>query len=84
MEPDLVIAVRANPATSTLPVIVATSKMLSAEERQQLSGQVPAIFPKGNLKGNAAVAELRAVLESAGLDNIFESEPKPAPGLGMT
>ena len=69
---------RANPATHSIPVIVATSKVLSSEERQQLTGQVVAIFPKENLHKSDVAAELRAMLASAGLGDIFGSESQAA------
>jgi hypothetical protein len=75
---------KADPATKSIPVIVATSMVLSARERRQLSGHVLGIFPKEILKDNAAAAELRAMLESAGLGDILGPEPKRAPALGLT
>src|SRR5438552_789372 len=75
---------RANPTTKSIPVIVATSKVLSTEERQQLLGQVLAIFPKEHLKDNLAAAELRAMLASAGLGDIFGADPQAAPASGLT
>ena len=75
---------RADPATKSIPVIVATSKVLSTEERQQLLGQVLAILPKENLKDNLAAAELRAMLASAGLGDIFGGGPQAAPASGLT
>jgi CheY-like chemotaxis protein len=62
---------RANPATKSIPVIVATSKTLSSDERRQLVGQVLAIFPKENLNDDLAIAEFRAMLAHAGLGDIF-------------
>ena len=75
---------RANPATKSIPVIVATSKVLPSEERQQLLGQVLAIFPKEHLKDNLADAELRAMLASAGLGDIFGADPQAVPASGLT
>jgi len=68
---EVLYQLRANPATQSIPVIVATSKTLSHEERQQLVGQVMAIFPKEKLNDNSAPAELRTMLASAGLGDIF-------------
>jgi CheY-like chemotaxis protein len=75
---------RANPATKSIPVIVATSKELSNEERQQLLGEVLAIFPKENLNDNLAPAELRTMLASAGLGDMFGADPQAAPQSGLT
>jgi signal transduction histidine kinase/CheY-like chemotaxis protein len=75
---------RADPATKSIPVIVATSKALSTEERRQLQGQVLAVFPKENLKDKVGAAEFRAMLASAGLGDIFGAEPQAAPPSGLT
>jgi CheY-like chemotaxis protein len=69
---------RANPATKSIPVIVATSKELSSEERQRLLGEVLAILPKENLKDEFAPTELRTMLASAGLGDIFGADPQSA------
>jgi len=81
---EVLARLKADPITKSIPVIVATSMVLSAHERRQLSGHVLGIFPKEILKDNAAAAELRAMLESAGLGDILGPEPKRAPALGLT
>jgi signal transduction histidine kinase/CheY-like chemotaxis protein len=65
---------KANPATMTIPVIVATSKVLSLEEQRQLLNQVFAIFPKADLATSASAQKFRAAIASAGLDDIFDAE----------
>jgi CheY-like chemotaxis protein len=69
---------RADPATKSIPVIVATSKTLSAEERRQLLDHVLGIFPKENLKDQVSAAEFRAMLDAAGLGDIFGASPQAA------
>ena len=71
---------KANPATMTIPVIVATSKILSPEEQRQLLNQVFAIFPKADLATSASAEKFRAAIASAGLDDIFVPEEESTLG----
>jgi len=71
---------KSNPATRTIPVIVATSKLLSAEDQRQLLNQVFAIFPKSELANSGSTRKFRAAIAAAGLDSIFASEDESALG----
>jgi len=65
---------QSNPNTRTIPVIVATSKLLTPEEQRQLLSQVFAIFPKAELGTSASTRKFREAVAAAGLDSIFASE----------
>jgi signal transduction histidine kinase/DNA-binding response OmpR family regulator len=71
---------KSNPATMTIPVIVATSRILSSEEQRQLLNQVFAIFPKADLAGSASAEKFRVALASAGLDDVFAIAAESALG----
>jgi Signal transduction histidine kinase len=66
---------KSNPATASIPVIVSSSKVLSPEERKRLGGQVLGLLPKENLSRESTSQRLRALLASAGLDNVFAPQP---------
>ena len=66
---------KSNPLTQSIPVIVSSSKVVSPEERQRLSGRVLGQLPKENLSEESALHRLRAMLVSAGLDDVFASQP---------
>jgi CheY-like chemotaxis protein len=54
-----------------IPVIVATSRTLSAEETSQLAGQVAAVLPKASLSEHGVKRRLRAILAQAGLADLL-------------
>ena len=58
---------RATPATASLPVVIVTSKTLSAEERAELEAQGAVVLAKAEFSGASAPAVLRAALVRAGL-----------------
>ena len=57
---------RATPATASLPVVIVTSKALSAEERAALEAQGAVVLAKAEFAGASAPAVLRAALVRAG------------------
>ena len=59
-------ALRADPATRGLPVVVATSKALTDEERVRLAGWNVPVLPKSALGRADAPAEVRDALRRAG------------------
>lgn len=59
---DVVEALRTEPRTAAIPVIVVTAKSLSADERAQLDGSVAAILAKAGFVGDAFVGELHRAL----------------------
>lgn len=54
---------RNNPETAEIPVIVATAKELSSQEKQRLSGQIQALMQKGDFMSDELLAEVKALLE---------------------
>ncbi len=58
---DVVDALRANPATRHIPVLIVTAKELTSEDKQRLSGHVTAILQKGSF----AAVDLIAWLDNA-------------------
>jgi CheY-like chemotaxis protein len=58
---------KSNSATSTIPVIVNTSKQLEPEEQKFLAQHTVAILSKESLSQEVALAQLREALRKAGL-----------------
>jgi CheY-like chemotaxis protein len=57
-------ALRSNPATVGLPVIVMTAKMVSAADLAKLHGRIRALIEKNGLSRDKALAQLLGQLES--------------------
>ena len=55
---------RANSAWSEIPVVVSTSKELTAEDRQRLNGTVQRVISKGSISRNGLVEEVRRVVKT--------------------
>ncbi|HVW83578.1 MAG TPA: response regulator, partial [Bryobacteraceae bacterium] len=64
---------RADPELKNIPIIVATSAVLSKDENQKLSGQVLGILTKSKLARTDVAASLAALLASAGLSDLVGS-----------
>src|SRR5262249_12317710 len=58
---------KADRATRDIPVIVVTSKLLGAEERERLARQAVAILPKATPSREAASASIQGALARVGL-----------------
>jgi CheY-like chemotaxis protein len=56
---DVVEALNAHPATSSIPILVVTAKEISAEDRVTLNGYVSTIIEKPELHADHFVAEVR-------------------------
>lgn len=56
-------ALRANPETATIPVIVATAKELTPDEKNRLSGHIQALLQKGDFLNDEFLDEVRALLK---------------------
>jgi signal transduction histidine kinase/CheY-like chemotaxis protein len=65
-------AMRSDAELKDIPVIVATSGILSPEEERHLSGRVLGILPKSRLSSGDGAAALAAMLASAGLADLLE------------
>jgi CheY-like chemotaxis protein len=63
---DVLATLRADPELRDLPVVLATSKVLSDEERTRLSSWRIPVFPKSALGRSEAATEVRDALRRAG------------------
>ncbi len=54
---------RQNPDTAEIPVIVATAKELSNQEKQRLGGQIQALMQKGDFMSDELLAEVKSLIE---------------------
>jgi CheY-like chemotaxis protein len=66
---ELLHRMKSDPATSDIPVIISTSKVLDAEERRTLERDACAIVPKEGSSREAQQSVILAALEKAGLLN---------------
>jgi len=55
-------ALKANPDTSDIPVIVSTAKELTTEEKTRLQGQIQALMQKGDFMSDEFLEEVKALL----------------------
>jgi threonine synthase len=56
-------ALRANPETATIPVIVATAKELTPDEKNRLSGHIQALMQKGDFLNDEFLEEVKSLLK---------------------
>jgi len=56
-------ALRARPETANIPVIVATAKELTAEEKNRLKGQIQALMQKGDFLSDEFLEEVRSLIK---------------------
>lgn len=66
---DVVAALRIDPATAQIPVIIVTSKQLTAEDRSTLNGYVEAILEKSEFRPETLTAEVRHALRKTARNN---------------
>lgn len=55
-------ALRANPNTAEIPVIVASAKELTPEEKSRLTGQIQALMQKGDFLNDEFLEEVRSLI----------------------
>jgi len=55
-------ALKANPETAYIPVIVSTAKELTAEEKNRLQGQIQTLLQKGDFMSDEFVEEVKALI----------------------
>lgn len=55
-------ALKANPDTAEIPVIVSTAKELTLEEKARLQGQIQALMQKGDFMSDEFLEEVKALL----------------------
>jgi signal transduction histidine kinase/CheY-like chemotaxis protein len=67
--------IHADPLLRDIPVIVATSKILSPDEVRRLAGRVLAVLPKDSLSDSRVSENLRALLAPAGLADLLGERP---------
>lgn len=56
-------AMRANPDTANIPVIVSTAKELTGDEKSRLEGQIQALLQKGDFMNDEFLEEVRSLLK---------------------
>jgi threonine synthase len=56
-------ALKADPATADIPVIVATAKELTADEKTRLSTQIKALMQKGDFLNDEFVEEVKSLIQ---------------------
>ncbi len=55
-------ALKSKPETANIPVIVATAKELTAEEKDRLKGQIQSLMQKGDFLSDEFLAEVQSLL----------------------
>jgi threonine synthase len=55
-------ALKSKPETASIPVIVATAKELTGEEKDRLKGQIQALMQKGDFLSDEFLEEVRTLL----------------------
>lgn len=56
-------ALRANPETAAIPVIVATAKELTQDEKNRLGGQIQSLMQKGDFLNDEFLEEVKALIK---------------------
>ncbi|HNK62777.1 MAG TPA: pyridoxal-phosphate dependent enzyme, partial [Anaerolineales bacterium] len=56
-------ALRANPETAAIPVIVATAKELTPDEKNRLSGHIQALLQKGDFLNDEFLEEVKSLIK---------------------
>lgn len=56
-------SLRANPETATIPVIVATAKELTPDEKSRLSGQIQSLMQKGDFLNDEFLEEVKSLIK---------------------
>jgi CheY-like chemotaxis protein len=59
---DVVEALRAEEATRAIPIMVLTAKVLTADDKKALNGQVAAVFERNSVAGTEVTAWLRGIV----------------------
>ncbi len=59
---DVVEALKQDPATASIPILVVTAKSITAGDRARLNGSVMAIVQKAGFDGNRFPAEVRRAM----------------------
>jgi CheY-like chemotaxis protein/two-component sensor histidine kinase len=65
---EVLARLKRNPSTSEIPVIIATSQIIAADERQRLATHAAAVLGKGRLGVEGGDADVRAALRAAHLN----------------
>jgi signal transduction histidine kinase/CheY-like chemotaxis protein len=64
---EVLAALRSDPATRDIPILVVTSRALDADERERLAAQTLAVFSKDEMSAETAGESIRRVLVDAGM-----------------
>jgi signal transduction histidine kinase/DNA-binding response OmpR family regulator len=68
---DVLERLRSDPATSGIPVVVSSSKLLNGEERARLERYEVGFLPKARLTDGTAGTELQRICRDMGLDDLL-------------
>jgi CheY-like chemotaxis protein len=60
---EVVDALKDDPATAQIPILIVTSKMINAEDRRRLNGHVESILEKAGFRYESLIAEVRRALQ---------------------
>jgi len=55
-------AIKADPETAGIPVIVSTAKELTKEEKERLKGQIQALLQKGDFMSDEFLDEVHTII----------------------
>lgn len=55
-------ALKADPETANIPVIVVTAKLLTSQEMRRLSGQIQTLMQKGDFLSDDLLDEIEALV----------------------
>jgi CheY-like chemotaxis protein len=67
-------AVKSNPATHDIPVIVVTAKEITAEDRERLNGNMTALYNKGMFTAEQLLADISAALQTMNGEMVREGK----------
>ena len=57
-------ALRGDPKTAAIPIIIVTAKEITAEDRERLNGKMAALYSKGAFTADQLLADISAALET--------------------
>jgi signal transduction histidine kinase/CheY-like chemotaxis protein len=77
---DVLDDLKADPRTRGIPVVIITSQLLDARDRQRLAAETEAILSKDSLSRELAINRIRDALQKAGVGKASPHEGAPSHG----